>query len=177
MNVTKNLIGAAVLVALAGVGCSTPAYQPLGEDVGASGGDVGYRSKLVSRDEMLVYYRGKQGMSLGDAVELAKVRAAELARAEGHDRFTVVDADREVEKEVDYVPAYGVGYGPGGVYGPTGSFGTLADYDGYSTGYVDVDRYPEVVLRVRLGDGPDALAVDEVLTAARLGNPHYPPTE
>ena len=112
MNVTKNLIGAAVLVALAGVGCSTPAYQPLGEDVGASGGDVGYRSKLVSRDEMLVYYRGKQGMSLGDAVELAKVRAAELARAEGHDRFTVVNADREVEKEVDYVPAYGVGYGP-----------------------------------------------------------------
>ena len=164
----------ALIVLLTAAGCARTVvpYKPFR-------GNVGYDEAQLRPGEFTVFYTGPEGMGVGLATELAKVRAAELALARGSATFVITDAEAGMGEEVEYRPGYtrsGVGLGLGtGLGYRRGGFGGVGLGFGYSPGYVDIDRYPRVRLSVALRDGPDALDAEAVLAEARASNPFYPP--
>ena len=155
-----RLAVAAVLLLVAGC-ASGPAYRPFERG-------VGYEEVQLRPGEYHVIYSGPDNMGLGTATELAKVRAAEVALANGAAFFRVLDTEAGVRREVDVVPTGpSLGVGLGGYRGHGGGLG-IGTGIGYRTGVTDVDRRPQVVLRVELldADAEGALSAREVLDAA-----------
>ncbi len=127
-----------VLAALSLAGCATPTvYQPA---TGPSA--VGYSEYLIEPGRYRVIFRGGGGAPPEQVMDLALLRAADLALAQGYDWFRVSDR---------YVQAVGGGYGPDIGVGVGGmSFGHHSGVGGgVSTGF-------------NLGGGPALAATIEV---------------
>lgn len=140
-----------VLVAMLGwwvSGCASDPYRPF--DNG-----IGYSEAEVAPDLWQVIYEGPRRMSYGEATELAKRRAAELAKRAGKPYFRIIDLQPLSRVHTDIYR----NFDPydrrerRSLYGPR--------YD------LEADTYarPGAILRVRLLDEPepDAFEVRKVL--------------
>ena len=163
----KAVLASATLLSLAAAGCSTPDYRPY-----RSG--VGYSEAQIAPREFDVIYEGPDSMSVGEAVELAKVRAAEVALLNGKPHFEILEREAGQTLEADYDPGLygggprlGVGLGTGYRRGVGVGLGTTIG-TGFGGGY-DVDDHPVAVLRVVLLDEPteNSFDADVVLADAR----------
>ena len=119
------------------------AYRPYGDG-------IGYDHVRLRPGELYVLYSGPPGMTFAGAAELAKVRAAELALAEGATHFRVLDVTRTVNAIGEFRP---------GVPEPT--VGLLGGYNngGFPARY-KVTEHPTVTLRIEPLGGPAEGALD-----------------
>lgn len=137
------------------IGCAgdpLPLYRPFERR-------AGYSEVQVAPDRYQVTYQGTPGMSDGAAAELAKLRAAELARLLSRSHIRIVDLRMGGRTYTEYEPAWWT----------TDSF---VDRDGHRhyhqrllrEGYYDSYSVPVTVMVVELLDSPapDALSAQEV---------------
>lgn len=129
-----------LLVALALAACATAPtlYQPAASPTG-----VGYREVRIEPGRYRITFQGGPGAPAQQVQDLALVRAADLAIADGYDWFRV--ADRFVEGRPDNGPRVSLGVGSGS-YGRHGGVGVGLGLGGYS-----------------LGGGPSVVSVIEVV--------------
>jgi hypothetical protein len=152
---SRHLLVAGLAVGLFAAGCSSPLYRPH-----RSG--VGYSEAELAPAVFEVAFQARASTSFGDATELAKVRAAELAVREGKTHFVILGRDVGQATDVEFDPGFRGGYGVG--HDRRGGLDVGIGYGGR----FDVETRPFSLLRVRLlGEPqPDAFAADEVLREA-----------
>jgi hypothetical protein len=94
---------AIVVLLLSIVGCAGPLYRPFD-------GRIGYSEAEVEPGIIDVIYQAPEGESQGRTIELAKIRAAEVALERGFDHFQILgrglDIAEDVEVSYDYVGPY-----------------------------------------------------------------------
>lgn len=150
-------------------GCASeplPLYRPFERR-------AGYSEVRVAPDRFQVTYQGTPGMSDGAAAELAKLRAAELARLTGRPWFRVLDVRMSGRSYTDYDPAWWT----------TDSY---IDRDGHPHYHqrmlrearLDTYSVPVAVLIIELLDepAPDAFNANELWDRA-AGSDLVPPRE
>jgi hypothetical protein len=143
------------VISTGSAGCASeplPLYRPFERR-------AGYSEVQIAPDRYQVTYQGTPGMSDGAAAELAKLRAAELARLLGKSHIRAVDLRMSGRTYTDYEPAWWT----------TDSY---LDRDGHShyhqrllrEAYYDTYSVPVAVLVVELLNtpAPDALDAQEV---------------
>ena len=105
---------AASLIALTGCATTSTPYQPIATSNAAAGG---YSEVRLAADRYRVTFAGNTYTSRDTVEGYLLYRAAELARDNGYDWFTIVDREmnRDVRNEVVpdpfYRPWYGSGFG------------------------------------------------------------------
>jgi hypothetical protein len=134
-----------VLAALALAGCATPGptlYQPA-----AGPRAVGYSEYRIEPGRYRITFQGGPGAPAQRVEDLALLRAADVALAQGYDWFRV--ADRSFHGEPDHGPYIGLGVG-GASFGRHSAVG-LGVSNGFSLG-----GGPSVAttLEVVMGKGP-----------------------
>jgi len=158
----KHLV-IALLAGLALNACATPQklYQ-----AAAGPRSVGYSEYPVEPGRYRITFRGGPGATPQRVADLALIRAADLALAEGYDWFRV--ADRVTEEQPDRGPRIGLGVGSGSYGRRSGvSLGVGTSFD--LGGGPSVSTTIEVLMgrgeRPRGQDAYDARALRETLRA------------
>lgn len=148
MNCRLPLVLLAAIILLASFGCAGDPYRAYTDG-------VGYSEAEVAPGLWQVIYEGPRRMSYGQATELAKRRAAELAARAGKPFFRIIDVQPLSRINTD-------------IHRNFDSFDRRERRGLYGPGYdLEADTYarPGAILRVRLLDEaePDAFETQKVL--------------
>ena len=122
-------------------GCATP-YQP-------EGLRGGYSETQLSEDMYRVDFSGNGYTDQTRAADFALLRAAEIARSQGVEKFAIVDADHRTQKDSFTTPQTSTTTGSISSYGNTGYFNAQTTTYGGQTFTVSKPRSQSVVLLVR----------------------------
>lgn len=142
-----------ILPAIAALGLSACATQPTVYQPATGPKAVGYSDYRIESDRFRVTFQGGPGASAQQVSDLALLRAADLAVANGYDWFRV--SDRFVQGRADSGPRIGLGVG-GADYGRSSGVGL-----GLGTSF-NLGGGPSltVTLEVMMGKGERPRAAD-----------------
>lgn len=138
----KRILLCALVLALAA--CTTPptVYQPA-----AQPGAMGWRQTQIEADRYRVSFRANPDLAPPQVEDMARRRAAEIARQAGATWFRVVNVSTE---RAGGSGNRGTGVGVGG---STGSYGSSVGL-GLSFDLSPDSRYYETTMEILLGHGP-----------------------
>lgn len=109
-----------ILPAIAALALGACATQPTVYQPATASNAIGYSDYRIESDRFRVTFHGGPGASAQQVTDLALLRAADLAMANGYDWFRV--SDRFVQGRADSGPRLGLGVG-GADYGRSSSVG------------------------------------------------------